>query len=30
MCRGTLSPARPIGEWTPELVLAAAIGELAG
>jgi ribose transport system ATP-binding protein len=27
MCRGTLSPARPIGEWTPESVLATAIGE---
>ena len=27
MCRGRLSPARPIGEWTPETVLAAAIGE---
>ena len=26
MCRGRLSPARPIGEWTPETVLAAAIG----
>jgi ribose transport system ATP-binding protein len=27
MCRGRLSPARPIAEWTPETVLAAAIGE---
>ncbi|CAN5433661.1 sugar ABC transporter ATP-binding protein [soil metagenome] len=27
MCRGTLSAARPIGEWTPETVLAAAIEE---
>jgi len=27
MCRGTLSPARPIAEWTPERVLATAIGE---
>ncbi len=26
MCRGVLSPSRPIGEWTPETVLAAAIG----
>lgn len=26
MCRGTLSPSRPIGEWTPESVLATAIG----
>lgn len=26
MCRGILSPSRPIGEWTPETVLAAAIG----
>jgi ribose transport system ATP-binding protein len=26
MTRGRLSPARPIGEWTPESVLAAAIG----
>jgi ribose transport system ATP-binding protein len=26
MCRGRLSPARDIGEWTPELVLATAIG----
>ncbi len=25
MCRGKLSPARPIGEWTPESVMAAAI-----
>ena len=27
MCRGRLSPARPIAEWTPERVLATAIGE---
>jgi ribose transport system ATP-binding protein len=27
MSRGRLSPARPIEEWTPESVLAAAIGE---
>jgi ribose transport system ATP-binding protein len=27
MCRGTLSPARPIADWTPERVLATAIGE---
>jgi ribose transport system ATP-binding protein len=27
MCRGRLSSARPIGEWTPEAVLAAAIEE---
>ncbi len=26
MCRGRLSPSRPIGEWTPESVLATAIG----
>jgi len=26
MVRGVLSPARPIGEWTPESVLEAAIG----
>ncbi|HVH08811.1 MAG TPA: sugar ABC transporter ATP-binding protein [Gemmatimonadales bacterium] len=26
MTRGRLSPARPIGEWTPETVLATAIG----
>jgi ribose transport system ATP-binding protein len=26
MRRGNLSPARPIGEWTPETVLQAAIG----
>jgi ribose transport system ATP-binding protein len=26
MTRGRLSPARPISEWTPELVLQAAIG----
>ena len=24
--RGRLSPARPIGDWTPESVMAAAIG----
>ena len=29
MCRGRLSPARPIAEWTPERVLATAIGEPA-
>jgi ribose transport system ATP-binding protein len=29
MCRGTLGPARPIGEWTPESVMAAAIGDVA-
>jgi ribose transport system ATP-binding protein len=28
MCRGRLGPARPIAEWTPELVMAAAIGNL--
>jgi ribose transport system ATP-binding protein len=27
MSRGRLSPARPIGEWTPESVMQAAIGE---
>jgi ribose transport system ATP-binding protein len=27
MCRGTLSPSRAIAEWTPERVLATAIGE---
>jgi ribose transport system ATP-binding protein len=27
MCRGRLSPARPIADWTPERVLATAIGE---
>jgi ribose transport system ATP-binding protein len=27
MRRGRLSAARPIGEWTPETVLAAAVGE---
>jgi ribose transport system ATP-binding protein len=27
MCRGHLSAARPIAEWTPETVLATAIGE---
>jgi ribose transport system ATP-binding protein len=26
MCRGRLSPTRAIGEWTPETVMAAAIG----
>jgi ribose transport system ATP-binding protein len=26
MCRGRLTPARPIGEWTPESVMEAAIG----
>jgi ribose transport system ATP-binding protein len=26
MCRGHLSPARGIGEWTPEMVLATAMG----
>jgi ribose transport system ATP-binding protein len=26
MCRGRLSAARPVAEWTPEAVLAAAIG----
>ena len=26
MCRGRLSPARPIDQWTPELVLQTAIG----
>ena len=29
MTRGRLSPARPIEEWTPEAVLATAIGEQA-
>ncbi|MEO6528621.1 MAG: sugar ABC transporter ATP-binding protein [Gemmatimonadaceae bacterium] len=29
MCRGKLSPARPIADWTPERVLATAIGEPA-
>ena len=29
MCRGRLSAARPIAEWTPESVLATAIGEPA-
>jgi ribose transport system ATP-binding protein len=29
MCRGRLSAARPIAEWTPERVLATAIGEPA-
>ncbi len=27
MCRGVLSEARPLAEWTPESVLAAAIGD---
>jgi len=27
MSRGRLSPARPIGQWTPETVLATAIGK---
>ena len=27
MCRGVLSDARPIANWTPEAVLAVAIGE---
>ena len=26
MCRGTLSAARPAGEWTPEAIIAAATG----
>ena len=26
MCRGQLSPTRPLAEWTPESVMAAAIG----
>lgn len=26
MCRGVLSPARPIDEWTPESVMAMAVG----
>jgi len=30
MSRGRLSPARPIREWTPEAVLAVAIGTAAG
>ncbi len=29
MCRGRLSIAKPVSEWTPESVLAAAIGETA-
>jgi ribose transport system ATP-binding protein len=28
MSRGRLSPARPIAEWTPQSVMAAAIGSL--
>jgi ribose transport system ATP-binding protein len=27
MCRGRLSAAKPVSEWTPESVLAVAIGE---
>jgi ABC-type sugar transport system ATPase subunit len=27
MSRGRLSPALPIAEWTPEAVMAAAIGD---
>ncbi|HEV8264302.1 MAG TPA: hypothetical protein VGQ06_05080 [Gemmatimonadales bacterium] len=30
MSRGRLSPARPIEEWTPETVLATAIGGRGG
>jgi ribose transport system ATP-binding protein len=26
MCRGRLTPARPVGEWTPERIIAAATG----
>ena len=26
MCRGRLTAARPVGEWTPEQVIAAATG----
>jgi ribose transport system ATP-binding protein len=26
MCRGRLTPARPIHDWTPERVMEAAIG----
>ena len=26
MCRGRLTPTRPIDDWTPESVMAAAIG----
>jgi ribose transport system ATP-binding protein len=26
MCRGKLTPARPVGEWTPERIIAAATG----
>jgi ribose transport system ATP-binding protein len=29
MCRGRLSPPQPIGDWTPESVMSAAIGEVA-
>ena len=28
MTRGRLSPARPVGDWTPEGVLAVAVGEI--
>ncbi|MFL5606871.1 MAG: sugar ABC transporter ATP-binding protein [Gemmatimonadaceae bacterium] len=28
MCRGVLGPGRPIAEWTPELVMAAAVGDV--
>lgn len=30
MCRGRLTPARPAGEWTPESVMCAAIGQDEG
>ena len=26
MCRGKLTPARPVGGWTPERIIAAATG----
>ena len=29
MCRGVLSPAKPVGEWTPDTVMQAAIGGAA-
>jgi ribose transport system ATP-binding protein len=29
MCRGRLGDARPIARWTPESVLAAAVGDAA-
>ncbi|GAC1515215.1 MAG: sugar ABC transporter ATP-binding protein [Gemmatimonadaceae bacterium] len=29
MCRGILSPARPIADWTPESVMATAVGGIA-